>query len=162
MEILAVPADGFTVADLPEVSGNRCELFDGGLVVTPLGDVRHQHVRTSVAVLLAGRAPADLVVLPGVGVIGGDRNLSFPDVVVADAAAVLQGGSGLQPRDVRWVIEILSSSSRHLDRTLRAATYWAWGVPFWLVDPDARQVDRYGPTPSWAENLADDDVFPPG
>lgn len=162
METLSVPAAGFTVVDLPEASANRYELFDGSLFLTPLGDVRHQDVVRHLTALLADRAPADLLVFPGINVVTDDRNLSIPDVVVADAAAARRGGLGLHPRDVRWVIEVLSPSTRRLDRTLKAETYRAWGVPSWMVDPDSRQVDRFGPTPSWAHDLTDDDVFPPG
>jgi Uma2 family endonuclease len=161
METLSVPVGGLTIADLPETGAFRSELVDGSLFVTPLGDVRHQNAVRHLAGVIARLAPDDLLVFPGINVVSDDRNLSIPDIVVADATAVRRGGLGLHPTDVRWVIEVLSPSTRRLDRTLKSETYGSWGVAYWMVDPAERRVDRLGPTPPWAQALADDEVFPP-
>ena len=93
-------------------------------------------------------------------VVADEHNLVIPDVVVTTAEAAARGGLGLAPADLLLVVEVLSPSTRRVDLTLKRDTYSSWGVPYWVVDPEGEDVVRHGHTPSWAERLTGDDIFP--
>ena len=137
------------VLALPD-DGNRYELFDGDLLVTPAPTPRHQwavlafyqrlflYLRgTEIGV--AGLSPADLR-LEG-------TQATQPDVFV-----VRPSEDGGLP--ARWesfgipllVIEILSPGSAHADRIVKRRRYQRAGVPeYWVVDLDAKAVERWRP-----------------
>lgn len=133
---------------LPD-DGNRYELVDGSLLVTPSPRYPHQlavgelydrirsYVRTSRqgVVLLS---PADLDLRSG--------QLVQPDLFVLPARP------GPPIRD--WedagipslVVEILSPSTARYDRVIKRQLYQRTGVPtYWIVDLDARLVEVWTP-----------------
>ena len=144
-EVLALPDDG-----------NRYELFGGELLVTPSPAPRHQMV---VALLSAEisrylseqrlgfvyTSPADLSLDGG--------QLAQPDLFV-----ILGPGIG----SLEWeqvptpalVIEVLSPSTARFDRQVKRRWYQRTGVPeYWIVDPDARLVERWKPEDTRPEVL---------
>ena len=135
------------VQALPD-DGARYELFDGELLVTPAPTPRHQLAIGLFADLISpyvnmhglGRtltSPADLDL--------GGEHLSQPDLFVLPA---------LPPDRLSWrgtptpilVIEVLSSASAQGDRLIKRRRFQHVGVPeYWIVDLDARVVERWRP-----------------
>lgn len=90
--------------------------------------------------LLNEAASNALVALEGVGVAlrrEPSTRLLIPGIVVASRAAVARGADLLDPADVRLVIEIVSPSSRSIDRLTKPALYAEAGIgAFWRVEMD--------------------------
>ena len=142
---MAVSIPRYTIDDLDRFpdDGNRYELLDGMLLVTPAPTVAHQvvasrlHTRVALAVALPGYAH---VVSPGTISVPPGTQLQ-PDILVYPARF---------PLDVTWqdvtehwlAVEILSRSSRVYDREFKRDAYFALGVAeVWLVDPRTRTVE---------------------
>jgi len=146
---MAVSIPRYTVDDLDRFpdDGNRYELLDGVLLVTPAPSAAHQivasriHVRLAVAVQNPGYA---YVTGPGAVVVPPLTQLQ-PDILVyparfgprTDWAKVTE----------HWLaVEVLSLSSRVYDRDVKRGAYFALGVPeLWLVDWRARSVEVWRP-----------------
>lgn len=148
----------WTAADVRELIQEnrpwpRYELLDGELLVTPAPRAPHQ---TAVAELwqlldayafdggigLATISPADLTLRPG--------TIVQPDVFV-----IPKGSARVVGRQPEWsditslllAVEILSPSSARTDRAVKRDFYLANHVDeYWIVDLDARLVERWRPT----------------
>ncbi len=151
-EVLALPDDGM-----------RHELIDGELIVTPTPRVRHQEGVMALQELLSAYArehgvgrcynlPGDLEVLPG--------QVNQPDLFVVPPG----------PRFSRWedaptpilVIEVASPSTARYDRGTKRRFYQRAGVPeYWIVDLDARLVERWRPDDLRPEVLDHDIAWQP-
>lgn len=142
---MAVSVPRYTVDDLERFpdDGNRYELLDGVLLVTPAPRFAHQVIATRVVVqlsnALADKARA-IVVGPGAIVAPPGTQLQ-PDVLVCQA----RFGAELKWADITehfLAVEILSHSSRIYDRDFKRAAYFALGVQqVWLVDIADRSID---------------------
>ncbi len=142
---MAIPLQRYTLEDLERFpnDGNRYELLDGVLLVTPAPQLTHQLVasriqtRLSQALALAGHAH---VVGPGAVTVAPATQLE-PDILVFPA----RFSPMLKWREVteHWLaVEVLSRSSRMYDREVKRAAYFALGVPqLWLVDHHDRSVE---------------------
>jgi Uma2 family endonuclease len=135
------------VRALPD-DGNRYELIDGELVVTPAPRGSHQVVVNELGRLIYGalegtpfhvlHSPADLSL--------GDDEVLQPDLFVYRTA----GGGRLRDwsdiAELVLVIEVLSPSTARYDRGLKRRRYQRAGVPeYWIVDVDAALVERWRP-----------------
>jgi Uma2 family endonuclease len=129
-------------ARLPD-DGNRYEVIDGELLVTPAPSTDHQHVLLNLAVALR-----EFVSREGVGVVLPDIDLLFvtgqflrPDLVVvpnSSRAGITRRGVEQPPA---LVVEILSPTSSSIDRVKKPRRYGDFGVPaYWVVDPEERVV----------------------
>lgn len=129
----------------------RYELIDGELVVTPAPSSSHQVAVGEVFMLLSAyvdrerlgvtvTSPADLELRPG--------TITQPDVFVIPAHTAL-GGERLQWPDVKSLmlaVEVVSPSSSHIDRVQKRDFYLDAGVEeYWILDLDARVVERWKP-----------------
>lgn len=137
-EVRALPADG-----------RRYEVVAGELLVTPAPNFAHQEAVKLLVLALnayleqtrvghAGISPADLTPEPGA--------LVQPDVFVVGLIA------GRRPRDwadierLLLAIEVLSPSTARADRTVKRRLFQRAGVPeYWIVDLEARLVERWRP-----------------
>ena len=137
-EVRALPADG-----------RRYEVIAGELLVTPAPRFGHQDAVLALVLLLseyvertktghAAISPADLTPEPGA--------LVQPDVFVVGLVA------GRRPRDwadierLLLAIEVLSPSTARADRTVKRRLYQRAGVPeYWIIDLEARLVERWRP-----------------
>ncbi|MFP5282085.1 MAG: Uma2 family endonuclease [Actinomycetes bacterium] len=142
----------FTRADrdaLPD-DGNRYELIDGTLIVTPSPSWRHQGAAFELAKRLDARCPPELrVFLAPLDVTYAEDTVLQPDVLVVRR-------SDLGERDLEagplLAVEVLSPSTRHLDLAFKRARYEAARCPsYWVVDPLEPSIvcwqlagDRYG------------------
>jgi Uma2 family endonuclease len=130
-----------TVADLdltPD-DGQRYELDDGVLVVSPAPMTIHQRVLHRLQVLLDAVCPPEFELLPGPGVEMSDIQYRIPDLVVVRVTSI-----GLADRNVtqppELVVEIASPSTARYDRTRKKVVYAEFGIPsYWIVNPDPRE-----------------------
>lgn len=139
------------LARLPD-DGNRYEVLDGALLVTPQAAFDHQAVATRLTVALSGYCTnygVGVVVAPG-AVPHGKSELQ-PDVQVIP---------GRPPRGAKWtslprpilVVEVLSDSTGRRDLGIKRDAYLRWGIPlYWVVDLDARRVHVFRPEDSDGE-----------
>ncbi len=145
MPTLALPLPRYTVDDLDRFpdDGNRYELLEGWLIVTPLPGSLHQWLAMRVARLLdehLGEGARGFVYPVGAVHRGPDTRL-LPDVLIVSP----EGRPGIAWADItdRWLaVEVLSPSTQLYDRSYKVNAYLALGVrEVWLVDPRARTVE---------------------
>ena len=134
------------IADNP-LHTPRYELVDGELLVTPSPAYRHQ---------AAARA-LFLALHPYVQRHGLGETFESPSDVELETDSVLQPDVYVEPpeearrrafplRSLLLAVEILSPSSARHDRGRKRLYYQRNGVPeFWIVDLDARLVERWRP-----------------
>jgi Uma2 family endonuclease len=143
-----VEPDGVTVEQWLEFDGAgdlRVELIDGALVVSPAPAGPHQLVATGLLGLLfdALRSYDVTARATGMGVVSPEMRPEqglIPDVLVARSLASMAEATVLAAADALLAVEVLSPSSRRMDRVRKMGIYAGMGVPhYWIVDP-ARPV----------------------
>lgn len=125
--------------------GNRYEILEGNLLVTPSPAPLHQRIskrlqRQLEAYFETGSigevfdAPVDVILT--------FHDVVAPDlVVVADPKQITKRGIEGAPL---LVVEILSPSTRDRDRTVKARRYAEVGIPhYWIADPDVQGIECY-------------------
>ena len=135
---MAISVPHYTVDDLERFpdDGNRYELLDGVLLVTPAPVPAHQIVATRIAVqlhvALQESAHAE-VVAPG-AVEHGDNTQLQPDILVFPSRYA--AAPNWKKIGEHWLaVEVLSPSSRMYDREFKRDAYLKLGVrEVWLVD----------------------------
>jgi Uma2 family endonuclease len=124
-------------ARLPD-DGNRYEVLDGEVLVTPAPTPHHQKVILRLAMLLLeyvdGRDAG--WVFQDVDLLFASGHFLRPDLVVV----AKDGREGITDRGVEvppvLVVEVLSPSSGAIDRVKKPRRYLDFGVPaYWVVDP---------------------------
>lgn len=136
----ALPADG-----------RRYEIHDGELSVTAAPSLAHQIISSRLYLQLAKWGdghPGGLLLYAPLDVILSDRPESTsivqpdilyiaPDRMARASQRGIEGGPTL-------AVEILSPSTRQIDRVTKTGLYARYDVPFlWLVDPDARTLEAF-------------------
>lgn len=145
------------VLALPE-DGNRYELFDGELLMTPAPSGLHQLALSCLWSLLepyvkvhSGRvltSPTDLS-------LGGEQ-LSQPDLFVMPSIPASRNWADFP--NPALVIEILSPGTARFDRIVKRRRFQRAGIPeYWIVDLDARVIERWRPEDERPEIL--DEAF---
>ena len=134
----------WTVEDLfglPDDDGNRYELVDGNLLVTPFPSTGHIAIQRRLGDLLRAAAPPHLVAeFAGYGIRIG-KSLFQPDVVVVRASAVAYSVPSVDVGDVLLAVEVLSRSNPDNDRIIKHERYAAGGIPnYWIVDGKQRRI----------------------
>lgn len=135
---------GWTLADLdglPE-DGQRYELVDGGLVVTPYATQRHQDLADDLRDRLRAAAPAGWRCRVEYPLPFADDTQRIPDVVVyrwplrhprADAR------NPLGPADVGLLVEVVSRRTRRTDRFAKPGEYAEAGIGlFWRLETEGQ------------------------
>jgi Uma2 family endonuclease len=142
---MAISIPRYTVEDLERFpdDGNRYELLDGVLLVTPAPNPSHQIVATRLATPIISALVFDgiaHVVAPGAVVRVPNTQLQ-PDILVYPA----RFAPTVDWRKIteHWLaVEVLSRSSRVYDREFKRDAYFALGVrEVWLVDRRDRYVE---------------------
>jgi len=142
---MAISVPRYTVEDLERFpdDGNRYELLDGVLLVTPAPNASHQIVASRIllplAIAVQGPGHAH-VVSPGAVVRAPGTQLE-PDILVYPArfAPTVEWP---KVTDHWLAVEVLSRSSRIYDREFKRDAYFALGVrEVWLVDRRDKSVE---------------------
>jgi Uma2 family endonuclease len=130
--------------------GNRYEVIDGDLLVTPSPAWDHQSVVSELCLRLRAwtrtHGVGDTMVSPA------DIELEPRSLVQPDLFVVRPNDDGSKPRGWRDVtrlalaIEVLSPSSARDDRTRKRTLFARVGVPeYWIVNTVDRVVERWRP-----------------
>lgn len=132
--------------DIPD-DGQRWEVIDGQLLVTPAPIDDHQLVLGELYVRFHAyiqRSKVAKVVFSPSDVRRGTKTRMQPDLFVI---ALPDGRRPAYPyvlSDLLLTIEIVSPGSRRADHHVRRRAYLDAGVPvYWIVDPEARHVERW-------------------
>jgi Uma2 family endonuclease len=132
-------------ARLPESGSTRYEIIDDELVVTPSPGTRHQRILAELLTRIHGFAKAhDLgQVFPGpLDVLFAEGDCLEPDILFVrkDHLDLLSDRGVEGTPDL--VIEVVSPSTAHRDRSVKLDRYRLYGVPeYWVVDPDEHTVE---------------------
>lgn len=145
------------VRDLPD-DGHRYEVVDGELLVTPAPTFDHQRAVGELFAALreycrttkigeAVTSPADIEFDP--------RTLVQPDVFVVPLGAA-RPKNWTDIRNLLIAAEVLSPSTARADRTVKRRRYQRAGVPeYWIVDLDARLIERWHPSDQRPDLITD-------
>jgi Uma2 family endonuclease len=129
--------------DMPDDDGLQYELFEGTLIVSPAPGGVHQIAIGRLVWLLSAFATEGYQVVPDASVDLGDNTCLEPDVVVLrDPLDAVD--SAFPAHDVLGAMEVVSPSSRSLDRTIKPAKYAAAGIgTYWRIETSRfrRQFD---------------------
>lgn len=134
---------------LPD-DGNRYEVLDGELFVTPAPALLHQRALTRLydrlVPYVAGHdlgevlfSPADIEFSP--------KRLVQPDLFVLPPIPGARHRTWRDVKELLLAVEILSPFTARADRFRKRRIYQDEGVPeYWIVDLDARVVERWRAT----------------
>ena len=145
------------VRALPD-DGNRYEVLDGELSVTPAPSYRHQAVLARLydrinpyveqhALGWTRWSPADIEFSP--------RTAVQPDLFVVPNDGRGEPRSWKDVKRLLLVVEGLSPSTASTDRLDKRPTYQKANIPeYWILDIDSRLVERWRPTDDRPEVIA--------
>ncbi|CAN5304963.1 hypothetical protein BH23GEM2_BH23GEM2_24100 [soil metagenome] len=152
------------VRALPD-DANRYEVVDGELLVTPAPAYRHQAAARELFLRFADYLrthPVAEILFSPADIEFDSRTLVQPDLFVYPVS------EGVKPHDWRDItrlfvaIEVLSPSTARYDRHLKRRRYQRHGVSeYWILDTDARLVERWRPEDERPEILADEISWQP-
>ena len=136
--VRALPDDGF-----------RHEVIDGEHIVTPTPSWTHQgavlRLATRLMAYLAQQA-IGLVIIAPAGVEFDEHNMVEPDVFVAPFVGGKRPQAWEDVRALLLAVEVLSPSTSRTDRLRKRRLYQQHRVPeYWIVDVDARAIERWRP-----------------
>ena len=146
------------VRALPD-DGNRYEVVDGELLVTPSPRGFHQRAVTQLLVSLYDYVRAHRLgeVLCSPSDIELDaRGLVQPDIFVQGLVDGLPAKGWNTGAPLLLFIEVLSPSTARADRTTKRMRFQRAGIPeYWIVDMDARTIERWRPADESPAILSD-------
>jgi Uma2 family endonuclease len=146
------------VRALPD-DGQRYECVDGELFMTPAPRLLHQR-----AVFTLGRLIDDYVRAHRIGEVLHSpadieldpRTLVQPDLFIAPLVAGRRPRNWTEIETLLVAVEVLSPSTARADRQVKRRRYQRHGIPeYWIVDLDARLVERWRPADDRPELLED-------
>ncbi len=132
--------------DLPE-DGQRYEVIDGELLVTPTPADLHQHAVGEMHALLlpfAKKIGVNLLLAPSAVRFSGRREVQ-PDLYATPRMPDGRRPARFSDTGVLLLaVEVRSPSTRHTDRYNKRALYQDENVPdYWIVDTDSRTVEHW-------------------
>jgi Uma2 family endonuclease len=151
----------WTVADLENLpdDGNRYEVIDGELFVTPAPALRHQRAAGELYSILAAYLNAQRVgyaVVAPADVKFSSKRLVQPDVFAIPPFEGRFPKSFEQVKHLLLAVEVLSPSSARADRVVKRKLFRDERVPeYWIVDLDSRTIERSTPSESRPEILSE-------
>ncbi|OAT79792.1 Uma2 family endonuclease [Desulfotomaculum copahuensis] len=131
---------------LPD-DGNRYEICEGVLHVTPSPTTGHQRVLRNLAFLLhafVSRHDLGEVFFAPLDVVLSRISVVQPDLVYVSRTrqSVLTEKNVCGAPDL--VVEIVSNSSSSADRVTKAQVYARYGVPYyWVLDPREKKLEEF-------------------
>ena len=147
-----------TVRALPD-DGKRYEVLDGELLVSPAPSWQHQTVLRRLFLIIdpyverhalgwTRWSPADIELSPDTSV--------QPDLFVVPDEGAGEPESWREVKRLLLVVEGLSPSTARTDRLKKRPAYQRAGIPeYWILDIDARLVERWRPGDDRPEVIAD-------
>ena len=158
---MPLPRTGWTVEmvqALPD-DGNRYEVIDGELFVTPAPAWPHQsavgELHARLWSYLREHRAAHVLIAPA-DVKYGPRELVQPDLFVVPLVAGRKPASFSEAGRLLLAVEVVSPSSARADRLVKRRLYRRHGVAeYWVVDLDARVVERSRPDEDHVELVAE-------
>ena len=134
------------VRALPD-DGKRYEVVEGELLVTPSPRSDHQRAVGKLYYALTGYleavggaealfSPADIELNP--------QTLVQPDLFISRCPAGRRSHSWKEV-DLVLAVEVLSPTTARYDRLIKRTLYQRQGIEYWIVDLDARIVERWRP-----------------
>ena len=152
------------VQALPD-DGNRYEVIDGELFVTPAPRLRHQEAVFELAVMLREYLKSDRVghvFLAPADVIFTPTRLVQPDVFVTRLVNGRRPEEFVAASGLLLAAEVLSPSTARADRVAKRTLFRDEGVPeYWIVDLDARAFERTSPGDARPEVLVESLTWAP-
>lgn len=152
------------VRALPDEPGKRFECVDGELLASPSPRLSHQW--TVGALFDALNAYCRVHGIGAVGVAPSDFELDRFTLVQPDVF-IVPLVNGRRPVTVEELahpllfVEVLSPSTARADRVIKRASYQRHGVPYWIVDLEARLVERWRPDAEGPEIVTETLVWQP-
>ena len=126
----------------------RYELVDGELLVTPGPGTPHQravrHLLSALAVWLEAHPVGEAFDSP-FDVELEAETIVQPDVFVVPPAESRRLDAGPPARTLSLVIEVVSPTSAYGDRGPKRELYQRHVPEYWIVDPDAKLIERWRP-----------------
>lgn len=146
------------VRALPD-DGRRYEVVRGELLVTPAPSFSHQDAAFRLARLLheyAERTGVGYALLSPADIEPEAGALVQPDVFVGPLTEGRRPRSWADFEHLLLAVEIISPSTARADRTVKRQLFQRTRVPeYWIVDLDARLVERWRPDDERPEVLSD-------
>jgi Uma2 family endonuclease len=162
MGMPAIESRRWTAADvraLPDEPGKRFEVIDGELFVSPAPSLPHQRLVRGIFRELDAYCVATSI---------GEAMFSPADIEI-DALTLVQPDIFVVPhrdgpRIREWhevtslllAVEVISPTSARRDRILKRRKYAEFGAEYWIVDGDARVIERWLPADERPEILVSD------
>ncbi len=143
---------------LPD-DANRYEIIDGELFVTPPPALLHQRAQWELAFYIVNylkQYPVGQGFFAPGEVLIDSRNVVEPDIFVVPPGIDPWTGSWKDIKSLLLAVEILSPSTARADRNRKRMLYQRFQVgEYWIVDVDARVIERWRPGDTRAETLLD-------
>ena len=129
------------LADLPD-DGNRYEVLDGKLLVTPQASMPHQAIATRlISALSPYVARHALGTVMGPGAVVFEENELQPDVLVVPVDFDRLPEKWTSAPHPIFVAEVLSMSTRRRDLHVKAPAYQGLSIPdYWVIDRFERRA----------------------
>ena len=149
-----LPAD---LEQIPEEAGHRYECIDGMLLVTPAPRMVHAAALAHLSLLIERGLKADghtpRVITSRADLRPEPTTVVEPDLLVLRTRASAKTRLD-DPACAVLIAEVLSPSTAKRDRGIKRVLYQRVGVPeYWIVDLDARLIERWTPSDARAEIL---------
>jgi Uma2 family endonuclease len=138
----------WTVADLDDLpdDGNRYEVIDGELFVTPAPSLRHQEAVAVLYQILAAylfREPVGHAFFAPTDIVFSEQRAVQPDVFVVPLVSGRRPEHFDEVKRLLLAAEVLSPSTARADRVAKRTLFRDQGVSeYWVIDLDARTFER--------------------
>ena len=147
------------VRALPD-DGNRYEVIDGELFVTPAPSVFHQRAVVELLYLVGPYVKAhrigEALISPADVIVYGPRKFVQPDLFVLPLVNGAPMRAWTEVGRLVLAVEVISPSTAATDHHEKRTVYQEKGVPeYWIVDTTARTVERWRPDDSAPETFAE-------
>lgn len=132
---------------LPDELGNRIEIEDGVLIMSPSPSLDHEGVLGLLNETLVDAKTAEFLVMSGNPGIGFERSYRVPDLIVMrkDVWREHRRERGFfDPRHVLLAVEVVSPDSQIRDRVVKPMQYAEVGIPsYWRLETDPISLTAY-------------------
>lgn len=145
------------VRALPD-DGNRYEVVDGELLVTPTPRLLHQraigHLQVRMWTWIRQNGIGELLASPA-DISTRDDVLVQPDLFVVPADLSARAREWPDVTHLLLAVEVLSPSTARADRQVKRRLYRELADEYWIVDLDARLIERWRPDDQRPEILVE-------